>query len=146
MTGECPRAGEIERAHATGRWPPELADHGVACATCREAVSVLRCLKSLADTAGGLAGPPPSAGAVFARSRLMAPLQRERETVARASWPLRAAEVAAVGITLSAVVVLTGLACGSADPVLPPWSLAGTPAVLLTIALVAARLWVEREG
>jgi hypothetical protein len=76
----------------------------------------------------------------------MGQLLRDEEEIERASWPLRAAEAAAGGVALSAVAGLTGLAGEASGPVLPLWILAGTPALLLTSALVAARLWAEREG
>ncbi len=139
MRTDCPRTTEVEKTEAASGFAPELAAHVAGCDECRDAALVAHALKRLADTPAGLEANPPTAGAIYVRSRLLNRLVRDREAYERAAWPLRAAAAAVVGLAATGLTVLTRAAGATTAPDAFLWVVAATPGLLVVSALLAVR-------
>jgi hypothetical protein len=112
MTAECLREQDVMDAVASGRWPdrvdPELQNHVMACAVCRDVADVFAAISSDRDDAWERVSVPP-ATIVWWRAQIRA---REEATRA-AAQPIAVTQAVAVACLIAAAVALLPLAWSS---------------------------------
>jgi len=104
---ECIREYEIVEAVTSGRWPeacdPDLRNHAMTCAICKDVVLVATALHEERDSAVAAAGIP-SAGLVWWRAELRA----RREAVRAVERPMKCVHSLAAASAAGVAVALIG--------------------------------------